>query len=107
MISTRSKWRARAAARAASSCWPWGDLVTCGGLDGTEGPWGMLCAKPRRKSGLSRTLRKKAAIGRLREKNIRATQERLISLFVTQRSYFPSNRIENRLGRQGLAGTES
>src|ERR1035437_559276 len=108
MIRTRSKGRARAraAARAASSCLPWGDFVTCGGLDWSEGTGGMLCAKARRKSGLKRMLRKKAAIRRFRENNIRATQERLISLFVTQRSYFPSNRIENRLARHGLAGQD-
>src|SRR5580698_2748975 len=109
MISTRSKWRARAraAARAASSCLPWADFVTCPGLDWSEGTWGMLCAKARPKSGLKRMLRKKAAIPGFREKNIRATQKRLISLFVPQRSYLPSNRIEDRLARNGLAGQDS
>src|ERR1700722_959026 len=103
MINTRSKWRAvaRAAARAASSSLPTGDLVIWGWLDWLEGAGVVLCANAGWGGVSEKAVSPKAAASAVLKKNGAAHIE-LISLFVTQCRQFPSNRMDSL--RHGLAG---
>src|ERR1700730_6896232 len=61
----------------------------------------MLCADACLEPALKKAVRRKTAVNRFRTKNIRTISERLITLFVTQRAHFPSNRIDPSAGTCG------